>query len=184
MFHFQRCDKVPERSGRDNVRCGPVEVDGRVVWGRVGGVYWLDEKDQWRRWTDGVENGASLGVCGGRMVAVGGCKKDAFSKKVMWWRGGRWSLMSDMFIGCIKSCVISVGGGGLVVMGGCDDGRRLLNSVQVFDGATKTWHLGPLLPKPCEAMSAVVHEDLVYVMGGLGMARAVWCANINDLVRN
>eukprot|EP00731_Ephydatia_muelleri_P004176 Em0002g352a len=30
-------------------------------------------------------------------------------------------------------------------------------------------------------MSAVVHGDLVFVMGGVGMARAVWCADIRDL---
>ena len=31
-------------------------------------------------------------------------------------------------------------------------------------------------------MSAVVHGDMVFVMGGLDMDRAVWCADIRDLV--
>ena len=103
------------------------------------------------------------------------------SKKVMVWKGGRRSFMSDMLVGCVGSCVVSVGGGGLVVMGGWGDGGRLA-AVQVFDGKTQTWHFGPSLPKPCNSMSAVVHGDLVFVMGGARMARAVWCANINDLV--
>ena len=107
---------------------------------------------------------------------------DVRLKEVMVWRGGRWSLMSDMFVGCWRSCVVSVGGGGLVVMGGQGDGPKYLADVQVFDGKTQTWHFGPSLPKPCSRMSAVVHEDLVFVMGGYGMAAAVWCANINDLV--
>ena len=165
------------------VECGGgglVEVEGRVVWGGVGGVYSLDDKDKWKRWTDGVEGGARLGVCGGRLVAAGG-RKDG-GKKVMVWRGGRWSLMSDMLVGCALSFVVSVGGGGLVVMGGGGDGYEDLADVQVFDGKTQTWHFGPSLPKPCWNMSAVVHEDLVFVMGGWGMATAVWCANINDLV--
>ena len=52
----------------------------------------------------------------------------------------------------------------------------------MFDGGTQTWHRGPSLPKPCDRMSAVVHGDMVFVMGGAGMARAVWCADIRDLV--
>ena len=153
------------------------------MWGGEGsGVYRLEEKDKWKRWTDGVEDGATLAVCGGRLVAVGGYKNGVLSKKVMVWRGGKWSLMSDMLVGCRRSCVVSVGGGGLVVMGGRVDGSHLLADVQVFDGKTQTWHFGPSLPEPCRDMSAVVHEDLVFLMGGWGMATAVWCANINDLV--
>ena len=72
----------------------------------------------------------------------------------------------------------------MVVMGGAGDGDgwRDLNDVQVFDGGTQTWHRGPSLPKPCSLMSAVVHGDVVFVMGGEGMDRAVWCADIRDLV--
>ena len=182
MFHFATCGNVPEEGGRGGYDSGGlVEVDGRVLWG-LGGVYWLDEKDKWKRWTYGIEGGATLGVYGGRLVAVGGLKDGVWSKKVKVWRGGRWSLMSDMLVGCGRSCIVSVGGSGMVVMGGRGDGNRALAAVQVFDGKTQTWHFGPSLPKPCAVMSAVVHGDLVFVMGGLGMATAVWCANINDLV--
>ena len=183
MFHFESCENTPERGGR-GYGGGLVEVEGRVVWGGgVGGVYRLDDKDKWKRWTDGVELWATLGVCGGELVAVGGYKGGVRSKKVMVWRGGRWSLMSDMLVGCTRSCVVSVGGGGLVVMGGRGDGYKdWLADVQVFDGKTQTWHFGPSLPKPCWRMSAVVHGDLVFGIGGDGMATAVWCANINDLV--
>ena len=187
MFHFETCEKVPERGGRGWYGGGGlVEVEGRVVWGG-GGVYRLDDKDKWKRWTDGVEGGATLGVCGGRLVKVGGLKDGVFSKKVMVCIGGQWSLMSDMLVGCRISCVVSVGGGGLVVMGGLGWGKKgaamPIADVQVFDGKTQTWHFGPSLPKPCQAISAVVHGDLVFVMGGVwDMAGAVWCANINDLV--
>ena len=184
MFHFETCDNVPEQGGRGGYGGGLVEVEGRVVWVGLGGVVCsLDDKDKWKRWIDGVELGATLGVCGGRLVAAGGLKGGVYSKEVMVWRGGRWSLMLDMLVGCQWSCVVSVGGGGLVVMGGVDDGDKGLADVQVFDGKTQTWHFGPSLPEPCWDMSAVVHGDLVFVMGGgWGMATAVWCANINDLV--
>ena len=186
MFHFESCENTPEQGGRGALGGGGgglVEVEGRVVWGGGLGVYRLDDKDKWKRLTGGVKVGATLGVCGGRLVKVGGVKHGVFSKEVMVWRGGRWSLMSDMLVGCELSCVVSVGGGGLVVMGGRGgDGGEVLADVQVFDGKTQTWHFGPSLPERCWHMSAVVHGDLVFVMGGDGMDTAVWCANINDLV--
>ena len=175
MFHFETCENIREqRGGRGWDGGGLVEVEGRVVWGRGGGgVYMLDDKDKWKRLTGGVEVGATLGVCGGRLVTVGGYKGGSMLEM----RGGS----AGMLVACRDSCVVNVGGSGLVVMGGIGDGANLAD-IQVFNGKTQTWHFGPSLPKRCAAMSAVVHEDLVFEMGGAGMATAVWCANINDLV--
>ena len=182
MLSFETCEKAPERGGRGyGDGGGLVEVEGRVVWGGgYGGVY-MYEEDRWSRVADGGEVAGTLAVCGGRLVWVGGWKDRVWSKKVKELRGGRWSVMTDMLVGCWRSCVVSVSGGGMVVMGGGDGGRSL-NVVQVFDGGTQTWHRGPSLPKPCWYMSAVVHGDLVFVMGGVDMDRAVWCADIRDLV--
>ena len=185
MLSFATCANVPVRGGRGVWGGGLVEVEGRVVWGgyRGYGVHMLDEvRSEWSRVADGGELEGTLAVCGGRLVWVGGEKGGVMSKEVKELRGGRWSVMPDMLVGCERSCVLSVSGGGMVVMGGLGDGGRLLNDVQVFDGGTQTWHRGPSLPKPCVVMSAVVHGDLVFVMGGLGMDRAVWCADIRDLV--
>ena len=187
MLSFETCEKLPERGGRGGVFGGGglVEVEGRVVWGggyAYGGVYTYEE-DRWSRVADVGEVLGTLAVCGGRLVWVGGWKDDGVgSKKVKELRGGRWSVLPDMLVGCWWSCVVSVSGGGMVVMGGLGDGRRLLNDVQVFDGGTQTWHRGPSLPKPCFRMSAVVHGDVVFAMGGERMDRAVWCADIRDLV--
>ena len=179
MFHFETCAEVPQ----GGVGGGLVEVEGRVVWGGRAGVYMFNEKNGWNRWADDIVGGATLGVCGRKLVAVGGYKGGGvYSKEVMAWAGGKWSLMSGMVVGCEWSSVVSVGGGGLVVMGGVGDGGKTLADVQIFDGKTQTWHIGSSLPKRCRNMSAVVHGDLVYLMGGTGgMATAVWCANINDL---
>ena len=184
MLSFATCANVPVQGGRGGYGGGLVEVEGRVVWGGegYGGVHMLDEvRSKWSRVAGGGEYEGTLAVCGGRLVWVGGRKDDLMSKEVKELRGGRWSDMPDMLVGCRWSCVLSVSGGGMVVMGGLGDGRRL-NDVQVFDGGTQTWHRGPSLPEPCCLMSAVVHGDLVFVMGGYGMARAVWCADIRDLV--
>ena len=164
---------------------GVVEVEGRVVWGGgggLGGVYRFDEvSSEWVRLADGGEVWTTLGVCGGEMVSVGGYKGGGVcSKEVVVLRGGRWTSMTEMLVGCWRSCVVSVSGGVLLVMGGTGDGPRLMNDVQIFDG--RTWHMGPPLPRPCWDMSAVVHGDLVFAMGGYGMERAVWSANITDLV--
>ena len=155
-----------------------MELEGRVVWGGRGGVFMLDGVE-WRRLADGGEWEGTLAVCGGRLVWVGGV---VCSKEVMELRGGRWSLMTDMLVGCWMSCILSVSGGGIVIIGGFGDGMRYLDDVQVFDGETKTWHRGPSLPQPCGGMSAVVHGDQVFMMGGWDMKTAVWCADIRDLV--
>ena len=182
MFTSQTCTTVPERSGRDyGYGGGVVEVESRVVWGGgLGGVYRFDEvSSEWVRLADGVR-GATLAVCGGDLVSVGGYMVGVYSKEVRVWRGGRWTSMPEMLVGCWSSCVVSGSGGVLLVMGGVGDGPRFLNDVQIFDG--RTWHMGPPLPRPCWDMSAVVHGDLVFVVGGWGMERAVWSANITDLV--
>ena len=180
MFRFETCAEVP-RKRHVGGGGGLVKVEDSVVWGPGGGgVFQLDDKDQWKKMTDEVEWGATLAVFEGSLVALGGMKDDVCSKKVMVWRGGRWSLMTDMLIECRRSSAVSIAGGGLVVMGGIGDGKVCLNAVQVFD--SKTWHFGPPLLKPCWDMTAVVHGDQVFMMGGYGMARAVWYAKINDLV--
>ena len=188
MLSFATCADVPVYGGRGlGGGGGLVEVEGRVVWGGgfgggCGGVYMLDEvRSKWSRVADGGGEVGTLAVCRGRLVWVGGWKCGVMSKEVKELRGGRWYDMPDMMVGCYGSCVLSVSGGSMVVMGGWGD-RGGLNDVQVFDGGTQTWHRGPSLPKPCAAMSAVVHGDLVFVMGGVGMDRAVWCADIRDLV--
>ena len=185
MFHFQSCQNVPVLLGGRGGGSGGglVEVEGSVMWGGGRSVCSLDAgKDEWKKWPDDINlPWATLGMCGGTLVAVGGRKSGVVSKEVMLWRGGKWSPMPEMLVGCMKSCVVSVGGGGLVVMGGLGD-RDSLAVVQVFDGKTQTWHLGPSLPEPCDRMSAVVHGDQVFIMGGTSMDKAVWCADINDVV--
>lgn len=182
MFHFETCEKVPEKDGRGlDGGGGLVDVEGRVVWGREG-VYWLDELEhRWKRWTD-VVSGGTLGVCGNHLVCVGNRKDGISSKKVMVWKGREWTFMSDMLIGCSQSNVVSAGEDGLVVLGGRDDDLRRLSAVQILDGKTQTWQIGQPLPQPCYGISAVVHQGLIFMMGGVGMDRAVWCANVSDLV--
>ena len=157
-----------------------MKVVGRVVWGtggvfegRIGGgVFSLEQMNfRWSKVANSVD-GATLALCGERLVYVGGYKDGVYSKKVMELRGGRWSLMSDMLVEC----------GSSVVMGGYGVRGRQLDDVQVFDGNTQTWHRGPALPQPCSHMSAVVHGHLVFVMGGANIDRTVWCADIHDLV--
>ena len=100
MLSFATCANVPVVGGRRGYGGGGglVEVEGRVVWGGYGGVHMLDVvRSKWSRVADGGEEGGTLAVCGGRLVWVGGEKGGVTSKEL---RGGRWSAMSDMLVGC------------------------------------------------------------------------------------
>ena len=186
MFYFQTFEKVPQLHSQRSLHHGfggLVEVEGTIVWSGGKDAYRLDKKNsKWITFADSSKTEMTLAVCRGRLIALGGYDNGMHSKKVMVFREGRWSLMSEMLLGCTGPCVVSIGGGGMVVMGGIGDGDKPLRDVQVFVGRTQTWHKGPSLPQPCRGMSAVVHGDIVYVMGGWGMDRAVWCANIRYLV--
>ena len=190
MFSYQTYSSVPVHGGRLLAGEGweegvgvLAEMNGRIVWGGDNGTYVFDKNcNKWERLADSSECKATLALCGGCLVCIGGVASG--SNKMMVWREGKWSFMAEMLEGCWRSSVVTCGDGkgDLVVMGGIvREGRSKV--VQVFDGKTKTWHKGPPLPLPCWAMSAVVHEDQVFVMGGRGvMERAVWNANITDLV--
>ena len=87
MFYFKVCGKVPEKGASGRLVLGGgsrlVEVEGMVVWGGGSGerVYMLDKNKVWK--TDYVDLGVTLGVCEGRLVAVGSEKE---GKKVIMWR--------------------------------------------------------------------------------------------------
>ena len=192
FYQFETCSEVPRQDDPHNTMNyggGIVELEGTVVWGCGKYVYKWNKEEKWETLSDVVEVGVRLAMCRGSLVAVGGLlpEKDesglgVCSKKVMMWSKGKWSLMTEMLVGCELPCVVSVGGSGMMVMGGWSNHGRRIDYVQVFDGMTKTWHFGPPLPEPCGAISAVVNGDLVYMLGGWGMGTAVWCANITDLV--
>ena len=193
MFSYKIYSSVPVQGGRLLAGQGweggvgvLAETDGRIVWGGENGTYYFDENcNKWEGLADSSKCKATLAMCGGCLVYVGGTTSDGLCSNVMEWREGKWNFMTKMLLGCYRSSVVTCGDGGecgLVVMGGIvREGRT--DAVQVFNGKTKTWHKGAPLPLPCWSMSAVVHKDEVFVMGGRGiMDHAVWRANITDLV--
>lgn len=99
------------------------------------------------------------------------------------WNGmGKWSDLALMY-GSYRACAVGIDGGGLVVMGGggvLNNGcTEPIDDVKVLDGKDKL--KGSYLPKLCWGMSGVVHDGVVYVMGGTFMGRSVWSTNISDL---
>ena len=176
--------EVPVRGGRWGYG-GLVELDDEVKWGGAGGVYGFDKKySSWRIVADDCGGGATLAVYGKELVAVGSEKGGSVGRtRMRMWRNWEWETISHMPVGCRFPSVVSVDGDGLIVMGG--EGKDIwhrLSDVQVFDGKTNTWSIGPPLPRPCVAMSAVVHKDTVIVMGGGGMGKSVWCADVRKMV--
>lgn len=143
-----------------------------------------DVKSCWERVAEDCEGGATLATYGDKLVAVGSEKGGTDGRKRMRvWENGKWENMPKMLIGCRFPCVVSVSNDCLVVMGGEGDHNwSRLKDVQIFDGKTQTWSIGPSLPQACVAMSAVVHDRKIIVMGGGGMGRSVWCVDISDMV--
>ena len=195
-FHFQTCTNLPlSYGGRGMLYGGGLLLmkGEEVVWGRGGAgggkVYRLNQAESGGRWNEmirgGLEYGTKLAMWGEQLVAIGGLKGAGvvqYLKNVVSLNEGKWTHMSELLVGCAEPCVVGVGGGGLIVMGGQGLHGRSLDVVQVFDGGTHTWHYGPSLPLKCYGMSAVIHGDLVIVMGGVGMDRVVWYAYISELV--
>ena len=201
MFHFEACSTISDygQGGHRKGGGGLVEVEGRVMWGSLDAVYKLVEQTgNWVKVTTKASE-ATLAVCGGRLVAIGGM--DAFEKHgiliprcsmevLVWdpkdWNGmGKWSHLTYVS-GCLRACAVGIDGGGLVVMGGGVIGyyKKPLDRVEVFDGQEADMHRGPSLPKPRWGMSGAVHDGVIYLMGGTLMGRSVWSANISDLVKH
>ena len=172
-----------------------MEINGSIMLGGKDGLLYRLDKDK-RVEVTKVESGAALGVYDGKLIAVG---SDGFSRNVMVHeeKDEKWTPMPKMKMpfGCACSCVLTVGGGGLLVIGWEVD--KLVPSVLVFDAGRKTWHIGPQLPsyasivRPPEALfpaahvSAVVYGDLVFTLKNWSVGTCkvpVWYANISDLV--
>ena len=78
------------------------------MWGGLDGAFVLNEaSSEWERAADGIRLGATLAVCGGELMSVGGMEDGSISKEVVVWRGGRWTSMSNMLVECIYPCVVS-----------------------------------------------------------------------------
>ena len=178
-----------------------MEVEGRVMWGCLDAVYKFEEQSgDWIKTTTKAPE-ATLGVCGGKLVAIGGM--DSFEKHyvlipicssaaLVWdpkgWNGmGKWSDLASFRDCSCRACAVGIDGGGLVVMGGAEveyGEKQPSQCVNVFDGKnTFCIQEGPSLPKPCWGMSGVVHDGVIYVMGGTFMGTSVWSANISDLMK-
>lgn len=191
MFHFDQVHVGSHWPVSSRFRCGGslVVINGSVMLGAINGnVYRLDEqRDKWDFVTEVKVIWATLGVCEGKLIAVGGMKEKEYSMEVMVLEGKKWTRMSEMPFGCapLRVCVVSVGECDLLVMGG-----RLVErykGILVFNGKTKTWHTGPRLPCPdydFVHVSAVVHEDLLFAALSIDEHASVWYAKISDLVSN
>ena len=165
-----------------------MEVNHVLLWQRSSAIYSIND-GKWltsSNWNEDVDKMATLAVTGGNLVAVGSSRYENVVK-VMKESTCTWTKMKDdMKMGCNCCCVVSVGEAGLLVMGGLfcdeDEGEKKLSCVQVYDG--KKWAFGDSLPEECHSMSAAVHGDLLFLMGGNGMNKEVWCTNTKDLVRH
>ena len=209
-FYYDGCTDVPINSTDVHIQsrwsysdgCSIAEIEGYVMLGGTDGSVHRWDKYEWVEETNRVESGAALGVYEGKVIAVGGMTNDGFSKSVMVQeeKDKEWTLMPEMEMpfGCAYSSVVSVVGGGLLVLGW--EEYKLVPSVLVFDVDSKTWHIGSQIPSngvivrpfrfeetpkretPFQYVSAVIYGDLVFTLINATVETEVWYAKISDLV--
>ena len=69
----------------------------------------------------------------------------------------------------------------IVVAGGKN--KEDLDSVEVYDGNTKQWHLVAPLPAKISRATSAVLDGFWYLIGGNGQGRAVYCTSLDSLIR-
>ena len=81
---------------------------------------------------------------------------------------GKWFARASMLTGRSNAAVASVGGFLYVIGGrsGRDGIAARVSSVERYDPSTDTWTEMSPMPTPRNAHAAVVHDGLIYVMGG------------------
>ena len=84
MFSYKIYSSVPVQGGRLLAGQGweggvgvLAETDGRIVWGGENGTYYFDENcNKWEGLADSSKCKATLAMCGGCLVYVGGTTSD------------------------------------------------------------------------------------------------------------
>ena len=80
-----------------------------------------------------------------------------------------------------RQCASAIGfTGNIVVAGGKDDKRRVLDTVEVYNG--QHWAKAHHLPEPCSFMKSAVLTGHWYLMGGRGQDKEVYYASLDSLV--
>jgi serine/threonine protein kinase/N-acetylneuraminic acid mutarotase len=81
------------------------------------------------------------------------------------WRvvNGRWTELPPL-LQPRAAAAAAVVGDRIIVTGGVDAGGKLLNTTEIFDGAS--WKLGAPIPTPRQMVGAASDGKLVYVLGG------------------
>ena len=109
-----------------------------------------------------------LGQINGKVVAVGGVKKDKEKRaKVYVFDLQKWksTVIPPMTLARSFPAVSSLGKL-LIVAGGSMEGGRSTNTVEIFQQETSQWRQAATLPKACCNLSLVTSGDILYALGG------------------
>ena len=130
-----------------------------------------------------------LGQINGKLVAVGGVKKDEKKQdKVYTFDAQKWkkNTVPPMTIARTFPAVLSLDKL-LVVAGGNTEGgsSSSTNTVEIFQQSISQWHKAVSLPQACCNLSLVNSGDTIYALGGYGQSallNQVLCTSMNDLL--
>jgi N-acetylneuraminic acid mutarotase len=127
-----------------------------------------------------------LGQINGKLVAVGGVKRDKKKATVYGFDLQKWKkTIPSMAIARNFPAVLSLDKL-LVVAGGNMEGGHTTNAVEIFQQATSQWHKAASLPQGCCNLSLVNSGNTIYALGGYdhpSLLNQALCTSIDDLLQ-
>ena len=171
-------------------------INGKVYFG--GGITDDDNKrylvhcyspteNQWTTLPPLPVKWFGLGQINGKLVAVGGVKKDKKQATMYVFDAQKWkksTAIPPMAIARTFPALLSLDKL-LIVAGGNMEGGRSTNAVEIFQQGTSEWHQAASLPKACCNLSLVNSGDTLYALGGYdqpSLLNQVLYASTDDLV--
>ena len=172
-----------------------IVIDGKVYFG--GGITNDDDKrylvhcyspteNQWTTLPPLPVKWFGLGQFNGKLVAVGGAKKDKKKRpKVYVFDLQKWksTVIPPMTVARTFPAVSSLSKL-LIVAGGNIEGGHDTNTVEIFQQATSQWHQGASLPRACCNLTLIHSGYTLYALGGYDqpsqLNQVLW-TSISDL---
>ena len=146
------------------------------------------EQDQWTKLPEYTVMYFAMTSLTNRLVLVGGRdpRNNERINQLAVFESGKWTHpYPPMNIACEFSTAVSFNNH-IIVVGGEDDKRRTLSSVEVLDVASRRWYIAQSLPNPRSMLKSTLIGNTLYLMGGLDYTeyetKTVHHVDLNELI--
>ena len=187
---WKTCKNAPEAMSR-----GSAVVHGNTAFIRPSGSlkiysYHSSRREHWSRLPDNPNINCSLAVIDGLLTSLGGCNS-VLTNELLSLQGKVWKrhwsqIFPPMATPCRNAACVTTAEE-VIVAGGWVGTNGYLNTVEVLNFNTKQWSTVSPLPQKCWSFSATIHEDKIYLAGGItdreGLTNTVFTCSIFDLLQ-